>query len=79
MPWKRSDITERKILEVCARPFDDRFPLDETLMRETGAPLKVVWSALEREYDKGNIDCGTSLRGAWLTPKGQTAVIASFA
>ena len=35
------------------------------------APEKVVWSAIERDSDRGLLDYGTSLNGAWLTDKGK--------
>jgi hypothetical protein len=69
--WKRSDIPERLVLEVYARPPKDRFPVDEVLMRETGAPPKVVWAAMYREDSRGYLDCGVNLRGGWLTEEGK--------
>lgn len=74
MPWKRSDISRRTVLEVYARPSRTRGPADEAIMRETGAPEKVVWAAMMREDDLGHIDYGTSLRGGWLTASGVAAL-----
>jgi hypothetical protein len=69
--WKRAMLPERLILELYARPFERRYPADEVLARETGAPLKVVWAAMWREDGKGHLDYGTNLRGGWLTSKGE--------
>lgn len=71
MAWKRSDISTGQVLTVYARPHKERWPADEVLMVETGAPLKVVWAAILREDDRGFLDCGTNLRGGWLTDKGK--------
>lgn len=67
---KRSDITQIMVLEHYALPIDERYPADEKLMAATGAPLKVVWSAMQRESDLGLLDYGVNLRGGWLTPEG---------
>ena len=69
--WKRSDISTKCVLGVYARPHKDRYPVDEVLQAETGAPKKVVWAAMQREEDRGFIDCGCSLRGGWLTEEGK--------
>ena len=68
--WKRSHITTARVLEAYSRPHEKRWPVDEVLQAETGAPLKVVWAAMWREEGKGFVDYGTSLRGGWLTGKG---------
>lgn len=68
---KRSDITTKVVLEVYSREHKDKYPVDETLSRETDAPIKVCWAAMEREEDKGYIDCGMNLNGGWLTELGQ--------
>jgi hypothetical protein len=72
--WKRSDITTEQVLNVYARPFEERYPADEVISAETGAPIKVVWSAMCREEDKGHLDYGINLRGGWLTDKGKQAL-----
>jgi hypothetical protein len=74
--WKRSDISERLVLEVYSRPFDDRYPVEEVLTRETGAPEKVVWSAMQRECDRGHVEYGVNLRGGWLTEEGEARLAA---
>lgn len=67
--WKRSDITQRMVLEAYAcRKKDDC--VDEMLVKATGAPHKVVWTAMEREMSRGYVDCGVSLRVGWLTDAG---------
>ena len=76
MAWKREDITTEQVLDVYARPHADRYPADEVLSRETGAPLKVVWAAMYREDDAGHLDYGSNLRGGWLTDKGKQTLAA---
>lgn len=76
---KRSDITTLALLSA----IDDH----RTRREQTGAapwelpgawwtlcavyPEKVVTAAYAREEDSGHLDCGVSLRTAWLTDKGQ--------
>jgi len=48
------------------------------LMRETGAPEKVVWAAMMREDDRGSLDYGVNLRGGWLTKEGGGARLAAL-
>ncbi len=67
---KRSDITQRMVLELYAQPYSFRGPVDTALAALTGAPLKVVWAAMQRESDRGLVDYGINLRGGWLTPEG---------
>ena len=69
--WKRSDITTEQVLSVYARPLEERYPADEVISAETGAPIKVVWSAMWREDGRGHLDYGVNLRGGWLTDKGK--------
>ena len=70
--WKRSHITTARVLDVYSRPHEERWPVDEVLQAETGAPFKVVWAAMWREEERGFVDYGTNLRGGWLTSKGKT-------
>lgn len=67
---KRRDITD----EMVCRAYADKKALGTTaetlLMERTGAPLKVVYRAMERADDHGLIEWGVSLRTGWLTPKG---------
>ena len=70
--WKRSDISQEQVLRAFALPYlAGANRRDEVLMRETGAPEKVVWAAMVREEDRGLIDCGVNLRGGWLTEEGR--------
>ena len=69
--WKREHITTEQVLRVYARPHEDRYPADRAIAEETGAPIKVVWAAMVREENAGNLDCGSNLRGGWLTDKGK--------
>lgn len=39
-------------------------------MSNYNAPEKVVYAAMERDYLRGYIDFGVSLRTAWVTEKG---------
>ena len=69
---KTSDITDRMVCEAYrdAKAIHfERWPYD-LLMERTGAPLKVCLSAMDRAYDHGLVECGVSLRTAWLTDKG---------
>jgi hypothetical protein len=69
---KRSDITTAQVLRACHafhQGGEDRTPL-QILIEEYGAPEKVAYSAMEREENKGFVECGVSLRTSWVTPKG---------
>jgi hypothetical protein len=73
--WKREHITTEQVLRVYARPHAERYPADQVIAAETGAPIKVVWAAMVREEDAGHLDCGSNLRGGWLTDKGKQTLI----
>lgn len=47
------------------------------LSQETGIPEKVCYSAMQRDYLKGFIEYGVSLRTGWLTEAGK-ALIGDF-
>ncbi|WP_184256359.1 hypothetical protein [Rhodopseudomonas rhenobacensis] len=49
----------------------------EILSEFTGQPIKVCYSAMERSYDHGLIECGVSLRSGWLTDKGKALLWAN--
>lgn len=71
--WQRKMIDTKMVLSACNKFHtnrDSRPPL-EIIMEDTGAPEKIVWAALEREEKRGHLDCGVSLRTAWLTHKGK--------
>lgn len=60
------DMVVRAYLEI---KLFENWPYD-VLMEQTGYPLKVCYRAMERAYDKGYIEFGTSLRSGWVTEKG---------
>jgi len=41
------------------------------IQKETGAPEKVIYAAMEREDNRGLLEWGVSLRTAWLTKEGE--------
>jgi len=47
---------------------------DEVLQRQTGAPWKVIYAAMERAGDRDLIEWGVSLRSGWLTRKGKELI-----
>ena len=47
----------------------NKFP-HEIIQENTGYPLKVIWSAIERDFDNNYIEYGVSMRTGWLTEKG---------
>lgn len=47
---------------------------EEIIMEKTGCPAKVAYAAMERAYNRGYIEYGVSLRGGWLTEKGERAL-----
>ncbi len=47
----------------------DQWPYD-LLEQRTGRSIKECYSAMERAYRRGFIECGVSLRSGWLTAKG---------
>lgn len=62
---KRSDIPTLEVLAGVAQRN-----LCENLFGRF--PHKLVLAALERDCRRGLIDYGTTLRSAWVTPKGKT-------
>lgn len=71
---RTKDIDTKTVLLACHdfhSDFDFRAPW-KIIMEETGAPEKVVYSAMEREEKRGYLECGVSLRTAWLTDEGMT-------
>ena len=69
------DISDRQVCEVVAErnaiPVGSRttWPYD-VLAAETGQPPKVCFRAMERALDRGYLECGVSVRSAWLTDSG---------
>lgn len=72
---KRSDITDRQVVEACKRyreqPLSSFIIMaDDMLQQMTGAPIKVCHAAMERAYDRGFIEWGVSVRSCYPTAAG---------
>jgi hypothetical protein len=69
---KRSDIPTIEVMKAYHQYSTDRFGDFPTkiLMDKFNAPEKLVYSAIQRDYDNGLIEFGVSLRTGWLTDKG---------
>jgi len=71
---KRSDITDLQVVQAAAEyqadPYNRPF-ISDALVASTGAPIKVVYVAMERAEARGLIECGVSLRTAWPTDEGR--------
>jgi hypothetical protein len=66
------EISDRQVCEAVAAWKADGMPFaDERLFRATGQAQKVCEGALERAYGRGLIECGVSIRSAWLTDAGR--------
>ena len=64
---KTSDILDScKISRLLLEPLSS---LDVLMGRYPKYPIKVLWRAMEREERKGLIDCGVSLRCAWVVER----------
>lgn len=80
---KRSDISDRLICEAIALSKKIReegsdgaqivWPHD-LIMPWLDVPFAVVDAALNRAYERDLIECGVSLRSAWLTEKGRALI-----
>lgn len=69
----RKDISNRQVCEAYWKynaTLSKPMPID-ILQAETGEPAKVCLRAMQRAYDAGYIECGTSLATGWLTEKGE--------
>jgi len=69
----RKDVTDRMVCEA-AEAFHantDGPNVEQILVARTGQHWRVCNAALERADRRGLIDCGVSLRTAWLEPKGR--------
>lgn len=68
---KRSDVTDAMVCAAYVEWSQRKAEfVDAILCRTTGAPVKVVYAAMERAYDRDLVECGVSLRSGWLTDKG---------
>lgn len=69
--FSRKDISTLDVLSAYERRKLRGEPFVELILSEkTGAPIKVCFSAMEREADRGFVEYGVSLRTGWLTPEG---------
>lgn len=66
------DISDAQVCQayVDASALAGVWPYD-LLMKRTGQPFKVCYSAMERAFDRDLIDFGVSLRAGFLTSKGK--------
>ena len=68
------DIPLHAILRTCKNYHEecnaDVLSPFEQLRKDFNAPSKLVYAALEKAEDKGFLECGTSIRTAWLTERG---------
>ena len=72
--FQRKHITDEMVIRAyLERKLFENWPY-HILMEQTGYPLKVCYSAMERAYDKGYIEFGTSLRSGWVTEKGMELI-----
>ena len=69
---KRSDIPTIEVMIAYKQYNDDRYGDFPTviLMKKFNAPEKLIYSAIQRDYDNDLIEFGVSLRTGWLTDKG---------
>ena len=69
---RRSDISTLIVLEAAEKTRAEKKMMMtwEHIQLATGAPEKVIYAAMQREYDQGYLEWGVSLRTAWLTPEG---------
>ena len=70
------DISDRQVLLAVQNyqinikiGINALFPY-ETLSKETGQCEKVCYRCMERAYERGLLECGVSLRTAWITEEG---------
>ena len=73
---KRSDIPTIEVLKAYQKYDQNRysesiteFPT-EMLMKKYNCSEKLVYSAIQRDYNNGLIEFGISIRTGWLTDKG---------
>ena len=68
---KRSDTSTLIVLEAAELAHTERLMMTwEYIQAKTGAPEKVIYSAMEREENRNYLDCGVSMRTSWLTDEG---------
>lgn len=68
---KRKDIPTKSVLIACHEFHKNKEDAPwRQLVKKFNAPEKVVYAAMERDYDKGLLEYGVSLRTAWVTDEG---------
>jgi hypothetical protein len=70
------DITDAQVVQaVIDSKASGRewWPYD-LIMQQTGECFKVCYAAMERSSGRDLIECGVSLRTAWVTPKGRELI-----
>ena len=76
LKWKRKDIPTEAVLKACQQfhsknSFLNRKAPWKFLLEEFKAPVNVIYSAMERDFNKGYLEYGVSLRTSWLTKEGE--------
>jgi hypothetical protein len=71
---KASDITDRTILEAVYAFRMGTADMPERALADR-FPWKVVNAKMEKAYKRGWVECGVSLRTAWLTDAGTEALM----
>jgi hypothetical protein len=74
--YSSANISDKQVLAAIQKSHEMGFDkyCYEILAEESGCPLKVCYTALERVNDKGYIDYGVSVRTAWLTDEGEAVL-----
>ena len=71
---KRKDIPTYYVLMACHKFHSEKDVFRpgpwQILMDQFNAPEKVVYAAMERDFKKGYIEYGVSLRTGWVTEEG---------
>ena len=71
------DILDQAFRRSLDASYEPEEFADGVLIRETGAPPKVVEAALYRACERNLIDCGVTVRSGWLTEKGKALLAAA--
>lgn len=78
---KRSDISTLTVLSAALNAHRIKGSGKMTweyILEETGAPLKIIYAAMDREDRAGYLEWGVSLRTAWLSEKGKDKLLELF-
>lgn len=68
---KRADLTTYAVLKAVETVSYSLPAADRLRQKFPGVATKVIRAAFEREYDRGNLNCGVSIMLPWLTDKGR--------